>query len=79
MVDGKSALPISYLRAIYMIPLHNPCSLKEAMAVSERRYLKRNSTGLFNGKIFGVYSTEPIETFAFLCKHQIFYHILINR
>jgi len=52
--------------------------LREAMAVSERRYLKRNSTGLCGGQIFGVYTNEFMGIFSFLCKPQIFDHMLIS-
>ena len=40
------------------------------MPVSERRYLKRNSTGLCNGQIFGVYAHEPLGICTFLSKPQ---------
>jgi hypothetical protein len=41
---------IKFVKAYIFImrPLHNSCSLKEAMTVSERRYLKGNSTELFS-------------------------------
>jgi hypothetical protein len=57
-----------------MIPLHDSYYLKEAMTVSERRYLKRNSTELFSGKIFGGYSTESNEFAFFLQTPNILPH-----
>ena len=44
------------------------------MPVSERQYLKKNSTELCSGQIFGVYSTEPIRVCTSFFKPQIFGH-----
>ena len=52
---------------------------KEAMTVSERRYLKRNSIPPRRDQIFGVYCYELMEIFFFLCKRQIFDHMLISK
>jgi hypothetical protein len=49
-------------------------AFEEAMPVSERLYLKKNSTGLCRGQIFGVCSTESMGVFSGFIKPQIFGH-----
>jgi len=42
--------------------------VNRVMTVSERRYLKKNSTVFCSGQIFGVCSTKPLESAYALLK-----------
>jgi len=46
--------------------------VNRVMTVSERRYLKKNSTLFCIGQIFGVFSTKPLGICKWSVKAQIF-------
>ena len=52
--------------------------VNRVMSVSERRYLKGNSTVFCSGQIFGVCSTKPLEICKCSVKAQIFDHLHLS-
>jgi len=52
--------------------------VNRVMAVSERRYLKKNSTVFRSGQIFGVCFTKLLEIRTCSVKAQIFDHLHLN-
>ncbi len=49
--------------------------VNRVMSVSERRYLKENSTVFCSGQIFGVCSKKPLGICKWSVKAQIFDHL----
>jgi len=52
--------------------------VNRVMSVSERRYLKKNSTVFCSGQIFGVCSTKPPGICKWSVKAQIFDHLHLS-
>jgi len=52
--------------------------VNRVMTVSERRYLKKNSTVFCSGQIFGVCSTKPLGICKWPVKAQIFDHLHLS-
>jgi len=52
--------------------------VNRVITVSERRYLKKNSTVFCSGQIFGVCSTKPPEICTWVVKAQIFDYLYIS-
>ena len=52
--------------------------VNRVMSVSERRYLKENSTVFCRGQIFGVCSTKPLGICKWCVKTQIFDHLHLS-
>jgi len=52
--------------------------VNRVMSVSERRYLKENSTVFCSGQIFGVCSTKPLGICKWSVKAQIFDHLHLS-
>jgi len=49
------------------------------MTVSERRYLKKNSTVFCSGQMFGVCSTKPLGICTWSVKAQTFDHLRLSQ